>query len=126
MGKTDGAGAGTCLIDYLFCSRRGGRCKTRYSDQSNNEGRINTSIRIVSICALALAGVLFASTVSLAGETASGTIIAVAEDVVTIKADDGKEYEIAVADVVAEDLKTGDMVEYEIVEGEPVKVQKKK
>jgi len=84
------------------------------------------SIRIVSICAVALAGLLLASTVSLAGEHTSGTIIAVAEDVVTIKGNDGKEYEIAVADVVAEDLKTGDMVEYEIAEGAPVNVKKKK
>jgi len=70
---------------------------------------------------------LFASTVSLAaGESASGTIIAVEEEVVKITGNDGKEYEIAVADVVAEDLKTGDIVEYEIVEGKPVKVHKKK
>ncbi len=82
------------------------------------------SIRIASICAAALAGLLLASTVSLAGE--SGTIIAVEEEVVKVKGDDGKEYEIAVEDVVAEDLKTGDMVEYEIVEEKPVKVQKKK
>ncbi len=84
------------------------------------------SIRIVSICAAVLAGLLLASTVSLAGESAGGTVIAVAEDVVKIRGDDGKEYEIAVADVVAEDLKTGDMVEYEIAEGAPVKVHKKK
>ena len=84
-------------------------------------------VRIGSICAAALAGLLFASTVSLAaGESASGTIIAVEEEVVKITGNDGKEYEIAVADVVAEDLKTGDIVEYEIVEGKPVKVHKKK
>lgn len=83
-------------------------------------------VRIGSICAAVLAGLLLASTVSLAGESASGTVVAVAEDVVKIKGDDGKEYEIAVADVVAEDLKTGDMVEYEIAEGAPVKVHKKK
>ena len=59
-------------------------------------------------------------------KNASGTIIGVAEEVVKVKGDDGKEYEIAVADVVAEDLKTGDIVEYEIVEGQPVKVHKKK
>ena len=85
------------------------------------------SVRIASICAVALAGVLFASTVTLAaGEKSSGTIIGVAEEVVKVKGDDGKEYEIAVADIVAEDLKTGDIVEYEIVEGQPVKVHKKK
>jgi len=84
-------------------------------------------VRIGSICAAALAGLLFASTLSLAaGESASGTIIAVEEEVVKITGNDGKEYEIAVADVVAEDLKTGDIVEYEIVEGKPVKVHKKK
>ena len=85
------------------------------------------SIRIVSICALALAGVLFASTMTLAaGESGSGTIIAVEEEVVKVKGDNGKEYEIAVADVVAEDLKTGDIVEYEIVGEKPVNVHKKK
>ena len=85
------------------------------------------SVRIASICAAALAGVLFASIVTLAaGEKASGTIIGVAEEVVKVKGDDGKEYEIAVAEIVAEDLKTGDIVEYEIVEGQPVKVHKKK
>ena len=85
------------------------------------------SVRILTICAVALAGVLFTSTVTLAaGEKASGTIIGVAEEVVKVKGDDGKEYEIAVADIVAEDLKTGDIVEYEIVEGQPVKVHKKK
>ena len=85
------------------------------------------SVRIVTICAVALAGVLFTTTMSLAaGERASGTIIGVAEEVVKVKGDDGKEYEIAVADIVAEDLKTGDIVEYEIVEGKPVKVHKKK
>ena len=84
-------------------------------------------VRIVSICAAALAGLLFASTVSLAaGESASGTVIAVDEEVATVKGDNGKEYEIAVTEVVAEDLKTGDIVEYEIVEEKPVKVHKKK
>lgn len=85
------------------------------------------SIRIVTICAAALAGVLFASTVTLAaGERASGTITAVEEEVVRVKGDNGKEYEVAVEEVVAEDLKTGDIVEYEIVGEEPVKVHKKK
>ncbi|MGQ0593102.1 MAG: hypothetical protein ACT4QB_10750 [Gammaproteobacteria bacterium] len=85
------------------------------------------SVRIDSICAAALAGLLFASTVPLAaGESAIGTIIAVEEEVVKVTGNDGKQYEIAVADVVAEDLKTGDIVEYEIVEGKPVKVHKKK
>ncbi|MGH9890514.1 MAG: hypothetical protein ACREA0_00725 [bacterium] len=85
------------------------------------------SVRIVSICAVALAGVLFASTVTLAaGASASGTITAVEEEVVKVKGDNGKEYEIAVEDVAAEDLKTGDIVEYEIVEEQPVKVHKKK
>jgi hypothetical protein len=99
----------------------------RYSDQSNNGERINMFVRIVSICAVALAGLMFASTVSLAaGERASGTITSVEEEVVKVKGDNGKEYEIAVEDVAAEDLKTGDIVEYEIVEEEPVKVHKKK
>jgi len=100
------------LSDTTEGPRCGGRCKTRYSDQSNNEERINMSVRIVSICAVALAGVLFASTATLAGgERASGTITAVEEEIVKVKGDNGKEYEIAVEDIVVEDLKTGDIVE---------------
>ncbi|MGH8509410.1 MAG: hypothetical protein ACREVH_11945 [Gammaproteobacteria bacterium] len=85
-------------------------------------------VRIFSIiCAVALASVLFASTMTLAaGESASGTIIAVDEEVVKVKGDNGKEYAIDVEDVVAEDLKTGDIVEYEIVDEQPVNIHKKK
>ncbi len=55
----------------------------------------------------------------------SGTVVVVVEEVATIKGTDGKTYQIKVADIMAEDLKTGDIVEYEIVEGKPVKAKKK-
>jgi ribosome maturation factor RimP len=79
------------------------------------------------IVAVAVAIVLCSSTMSLAGgDKQTGTIVAVAEEVVKFKGADGKTYEVKAADVVAEDLKTGDVVEYEIAEGMPVKVTKKK
>ncbi len=58
--------------------------------------------------------------------TQTGTVVAVEEDVVRIKGSDGKEYEIDAVVVAAEDLKTGDMVEYAIVGEKPVRVKKKK
>ena len=79
------------------------------------------------IVTAALAVVLFSSGVALAqGGKQTGTVIAVAEEVVKFKGADGKTYEVKVADVVGENLKTGDVVEYEIVEGKPVKTHKKK
>jgi hypothetical protein len=57
----------------------------------------------------------------------SGTVIAVDEEAeeFTIKGADGKTYEVEAESVVAEDLKTGDVVEYDIVEAKPVGVKKK-
>jgi hypothetical protein len=75
--------------------------------------------------AMALTIALFSTPQGLAADKASGTVVAVEEDVVEVKGADGKTYEVKAADVVAEDLKTGDMVEYEVVEGMPVKVKKK-
>lgn len=75
-------------------------------------------------CALAI--LFVASTLAFAGgQKNSGVIVAVTEQVITIKGADGKTYEIEAAKVVAEDPKTGDLVEYEIVEGKPVNVNKK-
>lgn len=75
-------------------------------------------------CALAI--LFVASTLALAaGQKASGVIVAVQEQVVVVKGADGKTYEIEVAKVAELDLKTGDLVEYEIVEGKPVNVNKK-
>jgi hypothetical protein len=74
-------------------------------------------------CALAI--LFVASTLALAaGQKSSGVIVAVATEVVMIKGADGKTYEVEAAKVVAEDLKTGDIVEYEIVEGKPLNVKK--
>jgi hypothetical protein len=75
-----------------------------------------------TIAALAL--VLGAATFALTADKASGTIVAIAEGVADVKGADGKTYQIKVADIVAEDLKTGDMVEYEVIEGKPVNVKK--
>jgi hypothetical protein len=56
----------------------------------------------------------------------TGTVTAVEEDVVRVKGADGKEYEIDLTVVAAEDLKTGDIVEYGLVNEKPVRVKKKK
>jgi hypothetical protein len=83
----------------------------------------------LGIIAAALAVVLFSSTLALA-QTAkpkpTGTVVAVETAVVQIKGDDGKTYQVKIADVIEKNLKTGDTVEYEVVEGRPVKVTKKK
>jgi hypothetical protein len=81
----------------------------------------------LGIIAAALTVVLFSSTLVLAQPAKpSGTVVAVETAVVKIKGADGKTYEVKMADVVEKNLKTGDMVEYEVVEGRPVKVAKKK
>ena len=41
-----------------------------------------------------------------------------------MKGADGKTYRIKVEDIIAEDLKTGDIVEYELIEDKPVHVKK--
>ena len=77
-------------------------------------GRKNAVLAVV----LATSPAVFAD-----GQKASGTVVVVAEEVATVKGADGKTYMIKVADIVAEDLKTGDIVEYELVEGKPVKAK---
>jgi hypothetical protein len=73
----------------------------------------------------ALAILLVSSTLALAaGQKASGTIVAVQKEVVIVKGADGKTFEIEVEKVAALNLKTGDLVEYEIVEGKPVNINK--
>jgi len=68
---------------------------------------------------------LVSSTLALAaGQKASGTVVAVAEKAVTIKGADGKTFQIEVEKVAALNLKNGDLVEYEIIEGKPVNVNK--
>ncbi len=72
-----------------------------------------------------LAILMVSSTLVLAGGMkASGTVVGVAEKVVTIKGADGKTFEIAVEKVAALNLKTGDLVEYEIIEGKPANLSK--
>lgn len=73
----------------------------------------------------ALAILLVSSTLALAaGQKASGTIVAVQKEVVIVKGADGKTFEIDVEKVAALNLKTGDLVEYEIIEGKPVNINK--
>lgn len=82
---------------------------------------MRNALRIMT-AALALG--LLSSAIAWA-DTQSGTVVAVDEEVVKLQGDDGNTYEVKAADVVAEDLKTGDLVEYELVEGQPVKAKKK-
>jgi len=85
---------------------------------------------VVTLGIVAVCGGLFAAspshaTDSAAGKQQTGTVVAVEEDVVRFKGADGKEYEIDATIVAAEDLKTGDVVEYGIVDEKPVRVKKK-
>ena len=76
--------------------------------------------------ALALAVLFVTSTLALAGAPKmTGTVVAVEKDVVSIKGADGKTYQIEAVTVVAEKLKTGDMVEYDFVEGKVQNAKKK-
>jgi hypothetical protein len=81
----------------------------------------------LGIIAAALAALVFSSTLALAQTAkATGTVVAVEKEVVQVKGADGKTYQVKKVDVIEMNLKTGDMVEYEVVEGRPVKVAKKK
>jgi len=91
----------------------------------STKGASNMMKRLAVALGLALGASLFAAGASHAAEKAAGTIVAVTEEVVKLKGADGKTYEVKAADVVAENLTNGDVVEYEIVEGMPVKVKKK-
>jgi hypothetical protein len=82
--------------------------------------------KLMKILTCALAVIFVVSTLALAaGQKASGTVTAVQKTVVVVKGADGKTWEIAAEKVVQENLKTGDIVEYEIVEGKPINVKKK-
>lgn len=81
--------------------------------------------KLMKIVSCALAMLLVASTLALAGgQKMSGIVVAVEKEIVVVKGADGTTYEVEAEKVVAEDLKTGDMVEYEVVEGEVVNVKK--
>jgi hypothetical protein len=82
----------------------------------------------LGIIAAVLAVVLFSSTTLALAQAAkpSGTVVVVEKEVVQIKGADGKTYQVKMVDVIEKNLKTGDMVEYEVIEGRPVKVAKKK
>jgi hypothetical protein len=88
------------------------------------DGTMQNKLKIITV---ALAISLLSPTLTLtAGEAQDGTVIAVEETTVKFKGADGKMYEMTEDDVMGEDLKTGDIVEYELVEGKPVKERKKK
>jgi hypothetical protein len=77
--------------------------------------------------ACALAVLLVTSTLALAAaQKMTGTVVAVEKDIVSIKGADGKTYQIEAVKVAAENLKTGDIVEYEFVEGKVQTAKKKK
>ena len=76
-------------------------------------------------CALAI--LLVTSTLALAaGQKMSGTIVAVTTKVVTIKGADGKTFKVEATRIIEKDLKTGDIVEYDLVEGKVLNVKKTK
>lgn len=78
--------------------------------------------RIASVFAIILA----TSTLSLAaGPKQSGTIVVVTEGVADVKGADGNTYQVKVEDIIADNLKTGDVVEYDLIQGKPVHVAKK-
>ena len=81
--------------------------------------------KLMKILTCALAVLFVTSTLALAQGKASGTITAMEKEVVTVKGADGKTWQIEAARVVQENLKTGDIVEYEIVEGKLLNVKKK-
>jgi len=82
--------------------------------------------KFMKILTCAFAVLFVASTLALAqGMKASGTVTAVQKEVVVVKGADGKTWEVAAEKVVQENLKTGDIVEYEIIEGKPINVKKK-
>lgn len=81
--------------------------------------------KVMKALSCALAILLVASTLALAaGQKASGVIVAVEKEIVVVQGADGKTFEIEAAKVVELNLKTGDIVEYEIVEGKPLNVKK--
>jgi hypothetical protein len=82
----------------------------------------------LGIIAAVLAVVLFSSTTLALAQAAkaSGTVVVVEKEVVQIKGADGKTYQVKMVDIIEKNLKTGDVVEYEVIEGKPVKVAKKK
>ena len=82
--------------------------------------------KFVKALAWGLALLVVTSTLALAaGQKTSGTIVEVQKEVVIVKGADGKTYEIEAAKVVDLNLKTGDAVEYELVEGKPLNIKKK-
>ena len=89
------------------------------------------SHRIATLVGITLTVLLVSATPLLAAsdqKSSSGTIIEVDMEggKYTVKDYDGKVYELDKTYITEENLKTGDAVEYEIVEGKPVHVRKKK
>jgi len=85
--------------------------------------RVVMSLGVLALALVLVGAPAFADTAPSAPQT--GTVTAVEEDVVRIKGADGKEYTVDVTVVAAENLKTGDVVEYGVVNEKPVRVKKK-
>ena len=100
-----------------------GRNNRDTNSYSNKEIQMYRKVMKADTWALAI--LLVSSTLALAaGQKASGTIVAVQKEVVIVKGADGKTFEIEIEKVAALNLKTGDLVEYEIIEGKPANVNK--
>jgi hypothetical protein len=100
-----------------------GRNKRDRNPWSNKE--IEMYRKFMKTVTWALAILLVSSTLALAaGQKASGTVVAVQKEVVIVQGADGKTFEIEAVKVVELNLKTGDLVEYEIIEGKPVNINK--
>lgn len=83
--------------------------------------------KLMKSLACALAVLLVTSTLALAAaQKMTGTVVAADAQIVKIQGADGKTYEIEAVKVAAENLKTGDTVEYELVEGKLQSAKKKK
>jgi len=79
--------------------------------------------RILRMLMVALVVLSLAAPVAFA-EPVKGEVIAVESGTYTVKDHDGKEYKITEDLAVGLDLQTGDIVEMEMQEAQPVKVKK--
>src|SRR5258708_36969221 len=94
--------------------RRGARRFISQSYLRNAQGRSGVMYKKITRVAAVLAIVLATSTLSFAaGPKPSGTIVVITEGVADVKGADGTTYKVKVEDIIADNLKTGDIVEYD-------------
>ncbi|MCK8602882.1 hypothetical protein [Desulfoferrobacter suflitae] len=79
--------------------------------------------RVIRLLVVALAIVSLAAPATFAGGPIKGEIIAIEGGTYTVKDYDGKEYQISEELVTGLDLETGDVVQFELEEAEPVNIQ---